>query len=54
MVKCQTINDSTGDIHVGTEGGINKILSSVGHYIGQYGSGVVQCVGDIAFMRNGN
>ena len=59
MVKCQSnvwsiSSDSTGNIHVGTEGGIIEIFSSVGHYIGQYGSGIVQCVGDIAFMRNGD
>ena len=59
MVKCQSkvcgiSTDSTGNIHVGTDGGIIEIFSSVGHYIGQYGSGIVQCVGDIAFMRNGD
>ena len=59
MVKCQSkvwsiSTDSTGNIHVGTGGGIIEIFSSVGHYIGQYGSGIVQCVGDIAFMRNGD
>ena len=59
MVKCQSYvysvsTDSTGNIHIGTTGGIIEIFSSVGHYIGQYGSGIVQCVGDIAFMRNGD
>ena len=59
MVKCQSAvycvsTDSTGNIHVGTDGGIIEIFSSVGHYIGQYGSGIVQCVGDIALMRNGD
>ena len=59
MVKCQSTirsisTNSTGNIHVGTGGGIIKIFSSVGHYIEQYGSGIVQCVGDIAFMRNGD
>ena len=59
-VKCESrvfsvSTDSTGNIHVGTLGGIIEIFfSSVGHYIGQYGSGIVQCVGDIAFMRNGD
>ena len=58
-VKCESrvfsvSTDSTGNIHVGTKGGIIEIFSSVGHYIGQYGSGSVQCVGDIAFMRNGD
>ena len=59
MVKCQSTvrsvsTDSTGNIHIGTYGGIIEIFSSVGHYIGQYGSGIVQCVVDIAFMRNGD
>ena len=59
MVKCQSnvwsvSTDSTGNIHVGTGRGIIEIFSSVGHYIGQYGSGIVQIVGDIAFMRNGD
>ena len=59
MVKCQSSvwcvsTDSTGNIHVGTDGGIIEIFSSVGHYIGQYGSGIVQSVRDIAFMRNGD
>ena len=59
MVKCQSSvwcvsTDSTGNIHVGTDGGIIEIFSSVGHYIGQYGGGIVQSVCDIAFMRNGN
>ena len=60
MVKCQSTvwsvsTDSTGNIHIGTGRGIIEIFSSVGHYIGQYGSGtIVQCVGDIAFMRNGD
>ena len=59
MVKCQSnaysvSTDSTGNIHVGTNVGIIEIFSSVGHYIGQYSSGIVQCVGDIAFMRNGD
>ena len=59
MVKCKSnvcgiSTDSTGNIHVGTKGGIIEIFSSVGHYIGQYGSGIVQCVGDIAFMTNGD
>ena len=58
-VKCQSnvcsvSTDSTGNIHVGTAGGIIEIFSSVGDYIGQYSSGIVQCVGDIAFMRNGD
>ena len=56
-VKCQSTvycvsTDSTGNIHIGTNKGIIEIFSSVGHYIGQYGSGIVQSVGDIAFMRN--
>ena len=59
MVKCQSnvwsvSTDSTGNIHVGTNGGIIEIFSSVGHYIGQNGSGIVQYVGDIAFMRIGD
>ena len=59
MVKCQSnvwsvLTDSTGNIHIGTGRGIIEIFSSVGHYIGQYGSGIVQIVGDIAFMRNGD
>ena len=59
MVKCQSkvysvSTDSTGNIHVGTAEGIIEIFSSVGDYIGQYGSGIVQRVGDIAFMRNGD
>ena len=59
MVKCQSrvfgiSTDSTGNIHVGTERDIIEIFSSVGHYIGQYSSGIVQSVGDIAFMRIGD
>ena len=59
MVKCQSnvwsvSTDSIGNIHVGTNEGIIEIFSSVGHYIGQYGSGIVQYVGDIAFMRIGD
>ena len=59
MVKCQSTvwgvsTDSTGNIHVGTDGGIIEIFSSVGHYIGQYRSGIVQSVSDIAFMKNGD
>ena len=59
MVKCMSnvwsvSTDSTGNIHIGTNGGIVEIFSSVGHYIGQYGSGIVQSVGDITFMRNGD
>ena len=59
MVKCQSrvigvSIDSTGNIHVGTEGGIIEVFSSVGHYIGQYDSGILRRVGDIAFMRNGD
>ena len=59
MVKCQSrvwgvSTNSTGNIHVGTGRGIIEIFSSVGHYIGQYGSGIVQHVHDIAFMRNGD
>ena len=59
MVKCQSnvqsvSTDSTGNIHVGTGGGIVEIFSSVGQYIGQYSSGIIRCVGDITFMRNGD
>ena len=59
MVKCQSnlrdiSTDSTGNIHVGTTAGITEIFSSVGHYIGQYGSGIVESVGGIAFMKNGD
>ena len=59
MVKCRSnvwsvSTDSTGNIHVGTNGGIIEIFSSVGQYIGQYGSGIVQYVVDIAFMRIGD
>ena len=59
IMKCQSnifsvSPDSTGNIHVGTYGGIIEIFSSVRDYIGQYGSGIVQHVGDIAFMRNGD
>ena len=46
--------DSTGNIHVGTYEGIIEIFSSIGHYIGQYGSGIVQCVGDITIIGNGD
>ena len=59
MVKCQSnvrsvSTDSTGNIHVGTYGGIIEIFSSVGHYIGKRSGIVVQDVGDIAFLRNGD
>ena len=59
MVKCQSrvfsvSTDSTGNVYVGTSRGVIEIFSSVGHYIGQYGRGIVQRVGDIAFMRNGD
>ena len=33
---------------------LSKFFFSVEHYIGQYGSGIVQYVGDIAFIRNGD
>ena len=59
MVTCQSkvwsvSTDITGNIHLGTNRGIIEIFSSVGLYIGQYGNGIVQHVGDIAFMRNGD
>ena len=57
IVKCQSTLycDSTGNVHIGTIQGIIEIFSSVGHYyIGQYSSGIVQDVGDVAFMGNGD
>ena len=60
MVKCQSTvysvsTDGTGNVHIGTIQGIIEIFYSVGHYyIGQYSSGIVQCVGDVAFMGTGD
>ena len=58
-VKCQRYvqgvsTDSVGNIHIGTTRGIIEIFSSVGEYIGQYGSDILQCVGDIACLGNGS
>ena len=58
MIKCKSnvrcvSTDNSGNIHVGTyHEGIIEIFSSVGRYIGRYSSNTLQCVGDIAFMKN--